>query len=281
MKRMTALCLVTVLLFSLCACGSQPQEETPVPEEPAVTVTEDPNLGRYICTAVTMDGMDLGPDGQWLTLKGGGEAVLYLGGEADEARWSLSGTTFTLTMGSQIVATGTLADGTLTVKLMGMDCIFVREAALTETPETAYTPSMGTFSCQGLYTVTYPQDSFQAPGDGLTDLLSPTGTKVWLTKLDSRADVRQWRNDMESKLTETTVLQSEQLELTAGDYAAEGLVYETADGWQTALLVDFGRNLGSDGRSVAAACLYISAPTREEVWNETIQSMVTSLKLGQ
>lgn len=282
MKRMTTLCLVLVLLFSLCACGGQTQEP---PEEPPVEVQTDPNLGRYLCTAVTLDGVDLGPSGQWLELDPGGKALLFLGSEADEAQWTLNGTAFTLTMGSETVATGTLAEGTLTAKLMGMDCTFIKEAtqetAPTETPAAVYTPSTGTFSCQGLYTVTYPLEAFQTPADGLTDLTSPDGTKIWFTKLDTRADANRWRTDMESKLTGTDILQSEQLELTVGEYAGEVVIYETADGWQTAVLVDFGRNRGSDGRSMAAACIYISAPTREGVWNETIQSMVSSLKLGQ
>ena len=290
MKRLTALCLVLVLLLSLAACGGQTQQSPESLEEPAVTAPADPNLGRYTCTAVAMDGMDLGPDGQWLELEANGKALLCLGGETDDAAWTLSGTAFTLTMGSQTVATGTLAQGILTVKLMGMDCTFIREAAATpetpattpaETPETVYTPSMGTFSCQGLYTVTYPLDSFQAPGDGLTDLIAPDGTKVWFTKLDTRADANQWRTDMESKLAGTTILQFETLELTAGDYPVEGVLYEDAEGWHAALLVDFGRNRGSDGRSMAAACIYLAAPTREAVWNEPIQTMVSSLKLGQ
>ena len=282
MKRMTTLCLVLVLLFSLCACGGQPQE---APKEPPATVQTDPNLGRYTCTAVTLDGIDLGPDGQWLELEPNSKALLFLGSEADEAQWTLNGTAFTLTMGSETVATGTLAEGTLTAKLMGMDCTFIKDApqetAPPETPEAVYTPSTGTFSCQGLYTVTYPLDAFQAPGDGLTDLTSPDGTKIWFTKLDTRADGNQWRTDMESKLTGTDILQSEQRELTVGEYAGEVVIYETAEGWQTAVLVDFGRNRGSDGRSMAAACIYLSAPTREGAWNETIQSMVSSLKLGQ
>ena len=282
MKQLTTLCLVLVLLFSLCACGGQPQEAPPAP---TVTAPADPNLGRYTCTAVTMDGMDLGTDGQWLELEANGKALLFLGSEADGAQWTLNGTAFTLTMGSEMIATGVLSDGTLTAQLMGMDCTFVKEASQETTPEdppeSGYTPSMGSFSCQGLYTVTYPLDAFQPPADGLTDLISPTGTKIWFTKLDTRADANQWRRDMEGKLTESAVLQQETKEMTAGEYPAEVSIYETADGWKSAVLVDFGRNRGSDGRSMSAACIYISAPTREGVWNETIQSMVSSLKLGQ
>ena len=285
MKRSIALLLAISLLASLCACGGQPQEppEDPAPAVSAPEVTEDPNLGHYTCTAVTLDGMDLGADGQWLELQPEGKALLFLGGEADEARWTLSGTTFTLTMGSETVATGTLADGTLTADLMGMACTFEKSGTSSppqsQSPE--YTPSMGTFSCQNLYTVTYPLDSFQAPADGLTDLISPTGTKVWFTKLDTRADANRWREDWTAKLAETSVLQYETWTLTARDYPAEGGLYEDAEGWHAAVLVDFGRNRGSDGRSMAAACVYITAPTRETVWNDTIQTMVSSLKLGQ
>lgn len=285
MKGISQLCLMLVLLLSLCACGIQEESPPPALESPAVTIPADPNLGRYLCTSAVLDGIDLGSDGQWLELNSDGEALLYLGAEAEEATWTLNDAAFTLTIGREPVAAGTLVNGTLTVNLMGMDCIFVKETLPetppAETPETVYTPSMGTFSCQGLYTVTYPLDAFQAPSDGLTDLTSPDGTKVWFTKLDTRADANQWRTDMESKLTDPTLLQWEKTELATGEYPAQVVIYETAEGWQTAVLVDFGRNRGSDGRSMAAACLYLSGPTREAVWNETIQSMVSSLKLGQ
>ena len=283
MKKCTAFCLTLLLLLVLCSCGGQPQEPVPETNEPPVTVTGDPNLGRYLCTAVAMDGMDLGTDGQWLTLKEGGEAILYLGGEADEAKWTLSGTSFTLTMGSETVATGTLAEGTLTANLMGMSCVFVKEGtqAPAEAPTPEFTPSMGTFSCQGLYTVTYPLDTFQAPGDGLTDLISTTGTKVWFTKLDTKADANRWRSDFEAKLSGTTVLESETQTLTAGEYPVEAVLYQEADGWHAAVLVDFGWNRGVDGKPMTAACIYLSGPTREDVWNDTVQSMVSSLALSQ
>ncbi len=285
MNRLLALMLAMILIFSLSACRTSPQE-APAPPSQAETppAVSDPNLGRYTCTSATMNGTDLGPDGQWLNLEANGKALLFLGGEADEATWTLSGVAFTLTMGSETVATGTLSNGTLTATLMGMDCIFVKDAQENQAQESSpptYTPSMGTFSCQDLYTVTYPLDSFQAPADGLTDLVSPTGTKVWFTKLDTRADANRWREDWTAKLAETSVLQYETWTLTAGDYPAEGGLYEDAEGWHAAVLVDFGRNRGSDGRSMAAACIYITAPTREEVWNDTIQTMVSSLKLGQ
>lgn len=289
MKRLTALCLALVLLASLPACGSQPQETPPAPEpEESVLVTDDPNLGRYTCTAVSMDGMDLGPDGQWLELEPNGKAVLFLVGEPDEARWTLSGTTFTLTMGGETVATGTLVEGTLTADLMGMACTFVKEGASsaqeptpTEPAQTEYTPKMGSFSCQGLYAVTYPLDRFQESEDNLTDLISTTGAKVWFTKLDTKAAADQWRADFETKTASESVLQWEGFELTAGEYPAEAVVYEEADGWHAAVLVDFGRNRGTDGQAMTAACLYLSGPTREDVWNDDVQSMVSSLRLGQ
>ncbi len=288
MKKCTAFCLTLLMILSLCACGGQPQETAEDPEAPAATETNDPSLGRYLCTAVTMDGMDLGADGQWLTLKEGGEAILYLGGEADEAKWTLSGTAFTLTMGSETVATGTLAEGTLTADLMGMSCTFIKEGAqipsetpTEETPPAEFTPSMGTFTCQGLYTVTYPLDTFQAPGDGLTDLVSASGTKIWFTKLDTKVDANRWQSDFEAKLAGESILQFEQLTLTAGEYPAEAVIYEEADGWHAAVLVDFGRNRGAEGKPMTAASLYLSGPTREDVWNDNVQSMVSSLKLGQ
>ena len=280
MRSPATLILTILLLLSLCACSSQPPESPETTPETQTVLTQDPNWGKYLCTSVTMNGMDLGPDGQWLELSGQGKALVFLGGEPEEATWTLTGTAFTLTMGGQTSATGTLADGTLTVNLLGMDCIFVKEGTSpSAAPE--FTPSMGTFSCQGLYSVTYPLDLFQAPGDGLTDLVSPTGTKVWFTKLDTRADANQWRSDFQTKLAGSTVLQSQQLDLTAGEYTAEAVIYQEADGWHAAVLVDFGRNRGSEGRSMAAACIYLNGPTQEDVWNDQIQRMVSSLKLGQ
>ena len=99
-----------LLLFSLlllAGCGAQPSA-------PAAAPAEDPNLGTYWCVSAVMDGMELGAQGQWLRLDENGEATLFLIHEPDTGRWSLTGPSFTMTIGGETIAAGTLENGVLT-----------------------------------------------------------------------------------------------------------------------------------------------------------------------
>ena len=115
MKKIIALLLVGMMLFSLVACGGGSKD--------------DPNLGLYTCTAVEAMGMSISPadfsDGEiTIDLKSGGKAVFDFEGESANVKWKLDGEAFELS-DSEVTMTGTLKDGVLILDdFMGMTMVF-------------------------------------------------------------------------------------------------------------------------------------------------------------
>ncbi len=284
--------LTLVLALTLCACGGSAEPSEPT-ETPVTAASNDPNLGTYTCTSVKMDDMDIGAEGQWIQLNPQGNAVIFLVDEPDEGQWSLNGSIFTLTITGETVGTGTLENGVLTLDLMGTQCVFLRDGAeapketAPEAPaetedEESDLPPVGYayLSCYGdFYRITYPTDLFQPSSDGLTDLVGQEGTKGWITRLDSRDAVDQWLSGFSAKADSQEVLSFESLSLTAAGYPAQAVVYEDAKGWHSAVVVNFGRDLGDKTAPMYAACLSFSGDSREAVWNDEIQAMAASLEL--
>lgn len=280
------------LLLTLCACGGAKPAEAAA--APAPTAAHDPNLGRYTCTSVKMDEMNIGAEGQWIELRAQGKAVVFLMDEPDAAEWRLSGARFTLTMAGETVGTGTLEAGVLTLDLMGTQCVFLRDGA--QAPEETAAPAVpddaedqppegyACLSCYGdLYRITYPTDRFRPSSDGLTDLVGleeEDPTQAWITRLDSRDAVDQWLSGLAAKADSEEVLSCEQHELTVAARPAQAVVYEDAKGWHSAVVVDFGRNRGNKTYPMYAACLSFSGASREAVWGEEVQTLAASLTLN-
>ena len=110
--RLTALFLSLLMTLCLCACGG----------------ASSADLGKYTCTSIVMNGLDLGAGEEWVELKEDGAAVLFVQNEAQTAAYTMSGNTITLTnMNGQELGTGTMEGGELTINLMGMTCIFQKE----------------------------------------------------------------------------------------------------------------------------------------------------------
>lgn len=288
MKKIPLFLLTLAAALLLAACGT-------AAAQPEDTGSNDPNLGKYLCTSMEVDGMSLNPDGQWIQLASQGKATVFLSEEPDEGLWSLSGTTFTMTMGGETVATGTLSGGRLTINLMGTACVFCKEGTFEpaqqsdsvssdqaagdgETQAEAL-PENARFSCGGLYSITYPTALLHPAEDGLTDLVSDDGLQVWVTRLDSKDQVASWQEVAETKSTGQDCQNFESFQLTAAGYDAQAILYQGEDGWHSAVLVDFGRNLGREGKDFYAACLYFAGDSREAVWSEDVQDMVSSLRL--
>ena len=100
LKRIMALLLALCLMATLCACGDDKQDVT----------------GKYNVVSATMDGEDLGTDGEWIELKKGGKGTFYMGFEFT-LKWELDGEKFTGTisfLGMEETLEGTLKDGVLT-----------------------------------------------------------------------------------------------------------------------------------------------------------------------
>ena len=58
------------------------------------------------------------------------------------------------------------------------------------------------------------------------------------------------------------------------------VVYQDANGWHSEILVPFGKDLGTKTYPMYAAYLYFAGETYEGVWNEDIQSIVSSLSVS-
>ena len=100
LKRIMALLLTLCLMAALCACKSDKQDVT----------------GKYNVVSATMDGEDLGTDGEWIELKKGGKGTFYMGFEFT-LKWELDGEKFTgqiSFLGMEETLEGTLKDGVLT-----------------------------------------------------------------------------------------------------------------------------------------------------------------------
>ena len=91
---------------------------------------DDPNLGRYEGVSCVVLGMDLGAEDEWIELKTGSKATIFLMDEEYSGKWTLEGENFTLTQhGDEF--TGTLKDGILTVDFSGMLYTFAKDGAQT------------------------------------------------------------------------------------------------------------------------------------------------------
>lgn len=113
MKRLSALFLALLLALALCACGGG---------------AEEPALGKYNCTSIVMNDINMDGSGEWLELKEGGKASVYMAGESRSAEYTLEDNALTITIDGQQVATGTLDNGVLTMDFLGMACVFEQEA---------------------------------------------------------------------------------------------------------------------------------------------------------
>ena len=115
LKRIMALLLALCLMATLCACKSDKQDVT----------------GKYNVVSATMDGEDLGTDGEWIELKKGGKGTFYMGFEFD-LKWKLDGEKFTGTisfLGMEETLEGTLKDGVLTVNYGEVTYVMAKDGA--------------------------------------------------------------------------------------------------------------------------------------------------------
>lgn len=126
LKRIMALLLTLCLMAALCACKSDKQDVT----------------GKYNVVSATMDGEDLGTDGEWIELKKGGKGTFYMGFEFT-LKWALDGEKFTGTisfLGMEETLEGTLKDGVLTVNYGEVTYVMAKDGAKVPEQPTASEP---------------------------------------------------------------------------------------------------------------------------------------------
>lgn len=273
--RKPILLLAALLALLLAACGGQS------PSQGGTAETQ--YLGKYICTAITMDGATLNPEGKWLELAAGGAMTVFLTQEADEAQWSLTGDRFTMTVAGETVATGTIRGEELQLEMTDLTYTFLREGAAQ--PQTKTVTAQGeaaVFTCYGgLYQVRYPGDQFKEDPAGVSDLYAEDGTKAWITKLDTQARVSEWLASFEAKSKDPAIRSFSSGDFTLGQYQGKAIVYQDQTGlWKSEALIDFGQDLGTQAHPMHAAYLYFTGSAYEAVWSPQIQAMVKSLTLG-
>ena len=138
-----------------------------------------------------------------------------------------------------------------------------------------------TFNCYGgLYAVRYPTERYHEDPAGVSDLYTDNGVKGWITKLDTQERVDEWLAGFDAKAVDESIENYQTLDLTVSGYSARAIVYQDANGWHSEILVPFGKDLGTKTYPMYAAYLYFAGDTYEGVWNEDIQSIVSSLSVS-
>lgn len=265
---MKKICLALACMFILSACGA-----TPTPEAGA------PELGRYACRALTLEDLPLEISDVWVELKEDGTLTVFINGEERSGRWTLEGDAFALKLEDGTRGTGTLSNGNLVLDIGSIDGSFSQEGTDAAAAEKASATT--TFSCGGLYYVDYDTRVFQADPTHLADLQGVEGSSSgWITKLDSRELVEQWRQAFENRRTDGLSLNYEIRELTVAGYHTSAIVYQDAQGYHSEIIVDFGADKGSRQQSMWAAYLCFLGENREDVWNDAVQALLYSLRLG-
>lgn len=258
--------LIGILAVLLAGCGKQTAE-------PGA-----PELGRYHCQALTLEDLPLEVEDVWVDLKEEGVLTVYLNGEERTGRWTLEGDAFAVKLEDGTKGTGTLSNGVLVLDMGSIDGSFIQEG--TEPPEEAPIETT-TFSCGGLYYVDYDPQVFQPDPTRLADLQGINGTSNgWITKLESRELVEQWQLAFEARRTDGVSLHYETRELTVAGYHTRAIVYQDQQGYHSEIIVDFGADKGSRQQPMWAAYLCFLGVTREDVWNDAIQGLLYSLRLG-
>ena len=115
MKKISVIFLAGLLSVGLTAC-----QTSPTPDGDA-TQANAAYLGRYDCVSIAMDQLTMNPAGKWVQLHADGTMTTFLTEGSDEAEWTVSGENFTMTVAGKTVGTGTLAGGTLTLDLSGVE----------------------------------------------------------------------------------------------------------------------------------------------------------------
>ena len=72
----------------------------------------------------------------------------------------------------------------------------------------------------------------------------------------------------------------ENRELTVAGSPATSIVYQDESGGHSEILVNFGEDKGREDQNMWAAYLCFVGVSRESVWNDNIQALIYSLRLG-
>ena len=140
-RKLYALLLTAALILSTVACGSKDGSAAAkssasggkggVSASAGASAgtesdTAEGELGKYTCRQVLSQGLDAGANGEYVELKTGNKAVIQITDTPYDATYKQDGENITVSvMGDD--NTGTLKDGVLTLSIMSMDYVFVKD----------------------------------------------------------------------------------------------------------------------------------------------------------
>lgn len=114
MKRLFALGLALMMSLALCACSGE------IAKVGGALGGSSPYVGKYLCTSVVMEEVELGGDGEYLDLMNGGKCSFFLYDSPDDGTWSVEGETLTITVpyaDMDLTAAGLIQDGIITMTI--------------------------------------------------------------------------------------------------------------------------------------------------------------------
>ncbi len=261
------LCLLCALV--LCACG-----------DTAASQDNTAYVGNYVCTGITMDGLAMNPEGKWLELHADGTATTFLTAASNEAEWQLSGEAFTMTIAGKTVATGTLQSNQLTLELSGMEYTFAREGTQPQEGGQRFWDLCHLHLLRGTLLCSVCLRCVPTRSGGSVRPLHQRRDQR-LDHQTGQRGVTEWLASFDAKGTSETVTDYQTMDLTVAGYSARAIVYQDETGWNSEVLVNFGKDLGNDTYPMYAAYLYFTGPTYLSVWSEDVQAIVNSLTFPQ
>ena len=125
-------------------------------------------LGRYEGVRCSIEGVDIGAEDEWIELRSGGKARLYLLGDTYNGKWTLDGENLTITESGDEYF-GTLRDGVMTVDFYDMVYIFAKDGA--QVPDVVTQP--------GIMESSVPSDVRWWEGDWYGWWILQNGTGSW------------------------------------------------------------------------------------------------------
>ena len=124
--KLISLLMTLMLVLALAACGGSS----------GGAAADDPNLGLYKMSSLMGFSLEEyaemleiteeeAADSMTLELKADGKADMTIDGDVQTLDWSVEGDAITLTDGEESLE-GTLADGTITLDIEGMEIVFTK-----------------------------------------------------------------------------------------------------------------------------------------------------------
>ena len=141
--------------------------------------------------------------------------------------------------------------------------------------------SVSTYPCyEGLYYVDYNPQIFTPGPVGGPDLTKEDGTQLWLARIETRDLTDLWMAGMEEKRSYPQYLSFEDFSDTVAGYPLRAIVYQDEKLWHAEALMDLGEDKGTSSLPLYAVYLTCSGPTRQSVWDDGMEDILPTLRLG-